>query len=227
MILVTGDTHGRVDFKKIEEISKRGILSKEDYLIVAGDFGVLFDPNTLEEDLAIYNELPFTILFVDGNHENFALLNSYPVSLWNEGKVHIIKDNIIHLMRGQVYSIEGKTIFTFGGATSVDQYRRIENISWWKEEMPTSEELDEAKENLLKYNNQVDYIITHTCDAISIRNNLIYFQGKVSEIFMDNEMLDYFEINVKYKHWYFGHFHFDGKITDNKTALYNYFYELK
>lgn len=122
---------------------------------------------------------------------------------------------------------EAKTIFTFGGATSVDQYRRIENISWWKEEMPTSEEFNDAKENLLKCNNQVDYIITHTCDAITIRNYLIEFRGKVSEIFMDNEMLDYFEINVKYKHWYFGHFHFDGKINYNKTEVYNDFHELK
>lgn len=81
MILVTGDTHGRVDFNKIKTIKEKEILSKDDYLIVAGDFGALFDPNTLEEDLAIYNELPFTILFVDGNHENFALLNSYPVSI--------------------------------------------------------------------------------------------------------------------------------------------------
>ena len=114
-----------------------------------------------------------------------------------------------------------------GGAVSVDQYRRIENVSWWKEEMPSKEEFKEAKENLLKYNNQVDYIITHTCDAITIRNYLIYFRGKVSEIFMDNEMLDYFETNVKYKHWYFGHYHFDGKITDNKTEVYNSFYELR
>lgn len=227
MILVTGDTHGKVDFNKIKTINEKGILSKDDYLIIAGDFAAIFDPNTLNQDLAIYNELPFTVLFVDGNHENFTLLNSYPVSMWNGGKVHIIKDNIIHLMRGQVYSIEGKTIFTFGGAVSVDQYRRIENVSWWKEEMPSKEEFNEAKENLLKYNNQVDYIITHTCDAITIRNYLIYFRGKVSEIFMDNEMLDYFETNVKYKHWYFGHYHFDGKITDNKTEVYNSFYELR
>lgn len=227
MILVTGDTHGKVDFDKIKTINEKGILSQDDYLIIAGDFGAILDPNTLNQDLAIYNDLPFTVLFVDGNHENFALLNSYPVSMWNGGKVHVIKDNIIHLMRGQVYLIEGKTIFTFGGATSVDQYRRIENISWWKEEMPTIEEFIEAKENLLKYNNQVDYIITHTCDAITIRNYLIFFRGKVSEIFMDNEMLDYFETNVQYKHWYFGHYHFDGKITENKTGVYNSFYELK
>lgn len=227
MILVTGDTHGKVDFNKIKTINEKGSLSKDDYLIIAGDFAAIFDPNTLNQDLAIYNELPFTVLFVDGNHENFTLLNSYPVSMWNGGKVHIIKDNIIHLMRGQVYSIEGKTIFTFGGAVSVDQYRRIENVSWWKEEMPSEEEFNEAKENLLKYNNQVDYIITHTCDAITIRNYLAYFRGKVSEIFMDNEMLDYFETNVKYKHWYFGHYHFDGKITDNKTEVYNSFYELR
>ncbi len=39
MILVTGDTHGKVDFDKIKTINEKGILSQDDYLIIAGDFG--------------------------------------------------------------------------------------------------------------------------------------------------------------------------------------------
>lgn len=63
-------------------------------------------------------------------------------------------------MRGQVFTIESKTIFTFGGGTSIDKKTRKEHISWWKEEIPTDEEQAEGKNNLLKYNNTVDYIIT-------------------------------------------------------------------
>lgn len=44
-------------------------------------------------------------------------------------------------MRGQVYSLSGKTIFTFGGANSTDKEQRIEHISWWKEEYPNYQEL--------------------------------------------------------------------------------------
>lgn len=32
------------------------------------------------------NDRPFTTLFVDGNHENFDLLNAYPVENWHGGK---------------------------------------------------------------------------------------------------------------------------------------------
>ena len=62
----------------------------------------------------------FTTLFVDGNHENFDRLYEYPVEEWHGGKVHKIRPSVIHLMRGQIFEIEGKSIFTFGGASSHD-----------------------------------------------------------------------------------------------------------
>ena len=61
--------------------------------------------DTLERDLKPFSDLPVTVLFVDGNHENFDLLNAYPVEMWKGGKVHNIKPDIIHLMRGQVFEI--------------------------------------------------------------------------------------------------------------------------
>ncbi len=125
----------------------------------------------MENDLKFYEELPFTTLFVDGNHENFTLLNQYPVTTWNGGKVHKISDHVYHLMRGQVFEMEGKTFFTFGGADSRDKRMRIENVSWWKEERPTEEEIAEAKFNLMRYNNTVDYVITH-CPPAYVTNFL-------------------------------------------------------
>ncbi|MGM9970518.1 MAG: metallophosphoesterase [Anaeroplasma sp.] len=226
MILVTGDTHGSIDFNKVLSIKNKNILSNDDYLIIAGDFGAIWDKKTLEQDLSHYTELPFKVLFVDGNHENFDLLNSYPISIWNGGKVHIIKDNIIHLMRGQVYNIENKTIFTFGGGTSIDKYLRTEHISWWKEEIPNEKEINEGKANLLKYNNKIDYIITHSCDTFTLNDPLLFFKGNKCKAFIDNEILDYFELNIEYKHWYFGHYHVDGKINEKKTAVYHLFYKL-
>ena len=66
-------------------------------------------------------------------------------------------------MRGQVFEIEGKTIFTFGGATSIDRDFRREGRSWWAQELPTYEELDVGIATLKRYGNKVDYIITHSC----------------------------------------------------------------
>ena len=160
MILITGDTHGTIDFNKLKTLPmKIKDLTYNDYVIIAGDFGGVWSEKTLEQDLYHYKKLPFTVLFVDGNHENFDLLNSYEVEYWNGGKIHRIAKNIIHLMRGQVFEIDGKTIFTFGGAISIDKVHRKEHISWWKEEMPTIEDLEvyqrlaiiDMKESLFKY----------------------------------------------------------------------------
>jgi len=226
MILVTGDTHGTIDYQKINRIVELNLLSKEDYLIIAGDFGAIWNKNTLDRDLYYYTKLPFMVLFVDGNHENFDLLNSYQVEIWNGGKIHKIKDNIYHLMRGQIFTIENKTIFTFGGGTSIDKMWREEHISWWKEEIPSEKEIDEAKKNLKKYNNKVDFIITHSIDRKALYNPKLLLNGNKCKEYEDNAILDWFEENVSYKHWYFGHYHLDADLSDKKTVLYQEFVEL-
>lgn len=99
-------------------------MTKEDYVIICGDFGGVWNKeveNKEEKHLLDWlEEKPFTTLFVDGNHENFDRLYSYPVELWHGGKVHKIRPSVIHLMRGQIYEIDGKSFFTFGGASSHD-----------------------------------------------------------------------------------------------------------
>lgn len=141
MIFITGDTH-RTDLLCIHHFcDNHPELTKDDYIIIAGDFGGVWSMDTLERDLQPFSDLPVTVLFVDGNHENFDLINSYPVEMWNGGKVHKIKPDIIHLMRGQVFEIEGKTIFTFGGATSIDKDYRVEGESWCRRNSPPTKSL--------------------------------------------------------------------------------------
>ena len=73
-------------------------------------------------------------------------------------------------MRGQVFTINSKKFFTFGGASSIDIARRTENIDWWRDELPNYREMNEGLENLEKHNFEIDYILTHTCSAHSIEN---------------------------------------------------------
>lgn len=228
MIFITGDTHGTHDFSKLTEFAELNQnLTKSDYMIIVGDFGGVWRVETLEKDLKPYMDLPFTVLFVDGNHENFDMLNKYTVETWNGGKTHRIKSSIIHLMRGQVFEIEGESIFTFGGGTSIDKHLRREGTSWWPQEMPTYEELDEAIVNLKKYNNKVDFIITHACDERALYYPPIKNKYKAMTLFNENQMLSYFEENIDYRHWYFGHYHEDGDITEKKTVLYHNILPLK
>ena len=222
MIFVTGDTHGYHDFDKLIEFAKdHPELSKEDYVIIVGDFGGVWSETSIKKDLNPYENLPFMVLFVDGNHENFDLLNSFPVEVWNGGKIHKISKNIIHLMRGQVYQIEGKTFFTFGGATSTDKIYRVKNISWWKEEIPSDDDINEANVNLKKYDFNVDYIITHSCDEKALYYPPLSGRTFQTGVFPENRILSYFEESVRYKRWYFGHYHLNADINDKKTVLYN------
>ena len=108
MIYVTGDTHGD-RFRFIRNMLNDDSWTKDDYLIICGDFGYLFFNNSAEEKFLDFLETkPYTICFCDGNHENFPAIFKYPQEKWNGGNIHRIRKNIIHLMRGQVFTIKNK-----------------------------------------------------------------------------------------------------------------------
>lgn len=219
MIYITGDTHGLANFAKLNLFAgQHPELTKDDYLIIAGDFGGVIESNNLMERLRFYMDLPFTVLFVDGNHENFDLLETFPIEEWKGGKIRRISKDIIHLMRGQVFEIEGNTIFTLGGATSIDREGRTKGVSWWPQEVPTREDLQEGMKNLAKYNYKVDYIVTHTCsNRAAAHYQLAASMTKCN--CPENTLFDEIDEKVKYKHWYFGHFHIDCKLSYRYTAL--------
>lgn len=140
------------------------------------------------------------------NHENHDALNALPISEWHGGKVHFITDSIIHLMRGQVYTIEGKTFFVMGGAQSVDKYRRKEGESWWAQEMPSNEEYEEALDNLDRVDNKVDFILTHTAPDKVVELLSRYVWNNSDKL---TQFLQIVSETVDFKEWYFGHFHTD------------------
>ena len=222
-IYLAADTHGHINISKIntKNFPEQRELTKKDYLIILGDFGLIWDKSKRQEYLL--NELNnrnFTTLWIDGNHENFDLLNKYEVEEWNGGKIHKIKDSIIHLMRGQVFNIDGLTFFTFGGAMSIDIIERIPNIDYWYEETASFAEIEEGISNLEKYNNKVDYILTHTCSSSSLEKIAELQNFYIQEYDSNNKFFEFIKNQVEYKHWYYGHFHIDRNINEKETALY-------
>lgn len=216
MLYITGDTHG--NFDRILKWTETTNLNKDkDFLFILGDFGYIWDNKrtSFEKDnLDFISCLPFTTLFIDGNHENHERLNSMRVVNFSGGKAHKVYDSIYHLMRGQVYEIAGKRIFTFGGASSIDKHLRTEDISWWKEEEFNYCEANTAYENLNNVGWEVDYVLTHSA-PLSIRDKLLEGNKPSST----ERMLEAMLRNIKFKRWYFGHYHIDKKM-DNFTAMY-------
>ena len=219
MIYITGDTHGGMDINKLAThfFPEGKKLTKDDYVIILGDFGFIWKnvpDNTEKYWMDWFKHKHWTTLFIDGNHCNFDRLNNYPVEKWHGGKVHHISDSVIHLMRGQVFEIDGISIFTFGGAQSYDKVYRHEGISWWAQEVPSFAETDEALTNLS--NNKIDVILTHTCPH-AFSNQLI---NNVDTDPTAN-ILDNFSNIIEYKKWYFGHWHVNKQFDDKHMCLYN------
>lgn len=238
-------------------------LTKDDYVIVCGDFGYWLPSAKQDYELDWLGKKPWTTLFVDGNHECYSLdlpnilntevadfkrchynkaLLDYPIEEWNGGKIHKINDSVFHLMRGQVFELCGKTIFTFGGARShdisdgiLDPFSfedrkdfqaerkewydrnlmfRIKNISWWEEELSSREERIEAENNLAKHNWNVDYIVTH-CASNEIQA-LCGYSGRD----YTTDFLQMVKERAAYRKWFFGHYHDNRNVTANDLMIY-------
>ena len=156
------------------------------------------------------------------NHENFDLLARYPITEWNGGKVQFIRPKIIHLMRGQVFKINDLTFFTMGGAASTDKAYRLEHISWWAQELPNYQEMDEGLHNLELNHNKVDYILTHTAPTAVLAEmykNLGFYGADNFDNYLES-----ISRTVSFKRWFFGHHHIDKyfNIFGNEyNALYD------
>ena len=89
-------------------------------MIICGDFGGIWDSGEAEQRVLDWlGNRSFTTLLVDGNHENFDLLHTYPIRKWHGGLIQAICPSVLHLTRGRVYEIGGKRIFTMGGVSTV------------------------------------------------------------------------------------------------------------
>lgn len=240
MIYITGDTHSDLSRFTEENFPIQSEMTKNDYIIICGDFGGVwtFEEESKREKEALdwLNNKNFTTLFVDGNHENYTRLYNYPIEEWKGGKVHKIRDSILHLMRGEIFDIDNKKIFAFGGARSHDiqdgilnldeeekiyEYRkrgayfRIRDFSWWDLELPTKEEMQNGINNLEKINYKVDYVISHCCPTS--------IQTLINSTYKRDVLTDYLQqISEKctFKRWYFGHYHDYKQVNSQFTLLY-------
>lgn len=232
-IFVTGDIHGDIDIHKLSNSNlkcKNISFSDDDYIIILGDFGLPFSPMDIvdyEKHKGSYyywinwlSNRKGTYLFVDGNHDNHEWWSTVPITNKFNGKVqiHPHASNVIHLMRGQVYTINNKTFFTMGGAKSVDKAYRKEHISWWKDEMPSKKEYELAIKNLNKYNMTVDYVLSHNCGTSYLQDLVLGHPDSDTLTSFFNHLE--FDFGLNFKHWYFGHHHIDKQIDSKHTCVY-------
>lgn len=245
MIYVTGDCHSEFDKLSHRQFPAQKELTRKDYVIVCGDFGIFWEREMSSDErywMKWLGEKPYTVIFVDGNHENFDRLYSCEVVDFLGGRARKLSDNIYQLMRGEVYVIDGKTVFAMGGAATHDfsyilnpalfdsdeEFRetarklrkrnkkyRVLGESYWIEELPAEEELQNGLRHLERVGFEVDYVITH-CAPLSVLRRFKCIRIE------DNSLTRYFDMllgRLSFRHWFFGHYHEDIEIDDRFTMV--------
>lgn len=208
MIYITGDTHGDIE---IFNERRLGNLKKGDTLIITGDFGFIWDNSKKESKiLKKLEKKKFDILFVEGAHENFELLRQYEEAPLHGGAARKIADNIYCLNRGELYSIEDKTVFALGGGLPPETDETEGAVS-----MPTDEELEYAVVNIEEQRRRVDLIVTHEAPA-SVKR-LIDRNACINDL---NIFLDTVMHNTRYEKWYFGSLHEDRPVSENLICVF-------
>ena len=237
-VWVTGDCHGEFNRFATRNFPQLKGMGREDCVIIAGDCGGVWAGEREDGHRLDWLEAkPFTTLFVDGNHENFDLLNAYPEREWHGGRVHEIRPHVLHLKRGQVFDIGGLSWFTMGGAASHDiedgildpaapdferRYWALRRMnarfrvlgrSWWSQEMPSAAEYAEAEANLGRAGWCVDCVLTHCAPS-----------GILSQIdrgYRPDALTDFLETvrrRCRFSAWFLGHYH-TNRIIDGRYIL--------
>jgi len=226
-IYVTGDTHIPIDIHKLTSGNWKDsqALTKSDYLLILGDFGLVW--KNIPDKEEIYwtkwlNNKKFTTLFVCGNHENHPRLQALPEIDMFGSKVGKVSDSIYYLKRGHVYTIQDKSFFCMGGADSYDRNCRTQGVSWWPEEQPSQAEISFALDNFEKYNKTFDYILTHTAPLSIVKILManaginIYYEKKDALW----EFFEYIYERAKYNTWFCGHWH-ENILINKCQVLYD------
>jgi hypothetical protein len=220
-LLISGDLHGDASIRRVQLPTVSARLADWETircLIVVGDWGVVWNdsPVSVAQEkrlLAIYDKLPWETLVLLGNHEGFDRIERLPWTSRLDGPVRQASTKVFILQHGNIYTIEGKRLFVFGGGDSIDKGARKPYLSWWPQEIPTMDDFYRARATLAKSARKIDYVLTHTVpdkviDEMRAQSKLLFGNRKFEDPTV--RMLDQLEPELtEAKAWYFGHFHTD------------------
>lgn len=176
-IVVAGDWHGN-NLWAYDVVRKAAeVLKDEPYPLILhlGDFGVWGGPSGEKYRKGVSYMLTkknAVLFFIDGNHENFNILDKralkYTVpdlgdNIW-DGAVQV-RENLFHLPRGSRWIWHDRKWLGCGGAVSIDKKWRVLNKSWWTQETITPEQAE-----FVKAGGKCDVMITHDCPSMVFLN---------------------------------------------------------
>lgn len=215
MIYVTGDLHG--DLRRFSSSPFRA-LKKDDTLLVCGDFGFLWQGGAEEEKaLDFIAKRNYQVAFVEGTHDNLDLVEAFPQEDWNGGQVHRIRPNLVHLIRGEVFTLEGMTFLAMGGGSSDDNAPLEKGVNWWPGMLPREEELSGFRQKMEEHQWKLDFILSHQAPT----NIDACVNGRVCDVTLLTAFLDELQRSASFEKWYFGRYHQNKMIPPAYQGLYD------
>lgn len=211
MIYITGDTHGDINRFKHADFKK---IKKRDTLIICGDFGFIWDKSPKEKRLLKWlGKRRYNVVFADGAHENFDELEQYEIEEWCGGMTRKISGKLRHLIRGNIFEIDGKRILVFGGGVSETRGTQGKNN-------PAAEDFERAIENLQRYNYELDYVVSYEPPTM-ITEFLALNSPSKSENDSLSRYLDEISQKTDFERWFFGKHHINKIIPPKYFALFD------
>ena len=225
MLYVTGDLHGDMSRMREPDLKR---LKKDDALLVCGDFGFVWDGSAAEQkQLHKLAKSRYQLLFCEGTHDNLDLLAQYPQVEFAGGSARHLGGNLYYLQRGQIYLLQNKRIFVFGGGETSDLDGRQQGVNWWEQEMPDEAQLQQTRQRLAECDYTFDYAITHECCGQLKRFLQVQQQNPEERLNRLNCFFDELVARATFSHWYFGCYHIDRDLSPTQTAVYRQLLPLK
>lgn len=230
-VFITGDTHS--DLTKVIDFIHKFDLTLGDSIIVLGDFGIFWRKDG--KDSAYWIDLyekecnGVHLYWLDGNHENFDIINSWNI---NKNYEYDNSEHIHYCPRGFITDIdvdcgdhwEARKALFLGGADSVDKFRRTKHLSWWEEERITEKDIEDIEGSFY-------YVFTH-CGPLSIvkkNRGWLYTISNINDtngIHSSEQALDELKDKILFEHWWFAHYHVDIDLGEGFRCVFNNFIEL-
>ena len=244
MIYITGDTHNTEDMSNLSSRNMKLRCMEQGvdfyditYAIVLGDFGLPWSSDCEIDNSGIhptdhtdryllkwYNQKPFKILAVQGNHDNYDVIKKLPEVEMFGNKVLKISDNIFYLKRGEIYCIEEKRFLVLGGAISDDKAWRKPQESWWEQEEWSEEEKTACLDKIGLCDRKFDYVLSHTGSSagIALTDEFFCNEENLKQLHRDSNVVfnDKIDSLVVYKKWFFGHLHSDWGYENYDKSKY-------
>lgn len=155
-VTFAGDFHGQAKWSRHVLGAARRAGSQA--VVQLGDFGLwsgTAGERYLDEVNAHAARLEMPVLWIDGNHEDFDLLETFP--LGPDG-LRVIRPWVTHVPRGHRWTWHGLRFAALGGATSLDRPARTPHVTWWP-----GEEISWADAQRTIDGGEADVMLTHDC----------------------------------------------------------------